>query len=141
MKNELGKSKVESMMEDGFAKWLVGPNLHKVFPESKDCETIARFMGWEPSTHWPMPYRSPATFWKHPDSAIELSFQNLDFTTDYNLFVKAWNKAMDDLSAKFAEARAQELFTKLDSLQWTFTIELRLPILIEIINFLHNHGE
>lgn len=76
-----------------------------------DNERIARFMGWTGQT-------AKAC------------------TTDYNLFVAAWNKAVDGLCANSKEAKGLGLFSSLDDLHWKFTIEERLLVLLRIIKFL-----
>ena len=61
------------------------------------------------------------------------------FTTDYNLFVPVFNKAVDELCSHSRNPESRWLFEKLDMMEWKFTISTRLPILLEIISFLNKH--
>lgn len=92
------------------------------FPESKDCEKIARFMGWTGS-------------------------EKKVVTTDMNLFCEAWNKAVDAYLPEIKKRVAlrerpwiyqneKDIWDFLCKPLRTITIAEFQPTLIKIIDFL-----
>jgi len=122
--------------------------------QRKDRQTIARFMGWEPVVDV-MPLlrehtrRWGSSYWVQKGKHVAIDFYRMYFETKYEWFVPAWNKAVAEFSPELKRRVAErkkawiladedKIFRALNDLPQSFSIPERLPILIDIINFLNN---
>ena len=108
-----------------------------------DNEKIARWIGWkwdEKIQFYVCEREAP----NGPRVCSEWPFYN----SDYNLFIEAWNKAVSEFTPEL-KRRIKErgipsmitvdedkVFRALNLLPYEFILEKRLPILINIIEFL-----
>jgi len=108
---------------------------------------LAEFCGWtlnkgaEP--HPAFPDDDPRRYWTSP-TGEQKRLMGLPFTTDYNFFVECWNKAIIEFYPVFKNRKTRDVSGPLNiriyKLAHIFTIEARLPILIEIIQFLNQQN-
>jgi len=104
---------------------------------------IAEFMGLElvkSEVDWHNPYYTGT-----PDG-IECDIEDLKYHTSFDWFVPVWNKAVREISMIIKNLPDNELtpalvkiFDATDDLSHEFTIFDRLPVLLEIIDFLNQN--
>ena len=104
---------------------------------------IAEFMGLElvkSEVDWHNPYYTGT-----PDG-IECDIEDLKYHTSFDWFVPVWNKAVKEISMIIKNLPDNELtpalvniFDATDDLSHEFTISDRLPLLLEIIDFLNQN--
>jgi len=112
---------------------------------------LAEFCGWtlnkgaEP--HPAFPDDDPRRYWTSP-TGEQKRLMGLLFATDYNFFVLVWNKAVTELEDHCLPSNMGRTIDGADLLlhisihnKLSFTIETRLPILIETIKWLNNNKD
>jgi hypothetical protein len=100
-------------------------------------ELLATFSGWTfTNTNGMIDWTDPNDL--NPMTKIWANNSLPDFTTDYNLFVPVWNKAIDELEYMGDQDLGYVLLETAGDMGLSFNIESRLPVLIGIIEYLNS---